>query len=92
MNRLAVFDCGGNILVDSQANICLAVDDELLAGRADYIAARPSDIDREFAAEGLSDGVIHVVVGMEEGGRATLTAWIFRDRAAAFDPEPFDVE
>jgi proteasome lid subunit RPN8/RPN11 len=54
--------------------------------------ARPSDTDREFAAEGLSDGVIHVVVGIEGDRRATLTAWVFRDRTARFDPEPFEIE
>ncbi len=29
--------------------------------------ARPSETDRRIAAEGLSDGVIHVVVGRREG-------------------------
>ena len=31
--------------------------------------ARPSETDRRIAAEGLSDGVIHVVVGVEGGAR-----------------------
>ena len=31
--------------------------------------ARPSETDRRVAAEGLSDGVIHVVVGVGEGER-----------------------
>ena len=53
--------------------------------------ARPSETDRRIAAEGLSDGVIHVVVGVERGENATPTAWIFRDHAQAFDEEPFEV-
>ena len=53
--------------------------------------ARPSETDRRIAAEGLSDGVIHVVVGVERGENATPTAWIFRDDAQAFDEEPFEV-
>jgi proteasome lid subunit RPN8/RPN11 len=54
--------------------------------------ARPSDTDRAFAAEGLSDGVIHVVVGIDGARRATLTAWVFRDRGGSFDREPFEIE
>lgn len=54
--------------------------------------ARPSATDRAFAAEGLSDGVVHVVVGIDGSGRATFTAWVFRDRGASFDRESFEVE
>ena len=54
--------------------------------------ARPSETDRRIAAEGLSDGVVHVVVGVEGGKRAAPSAWVFRDRAAAFEPEPLDIE
>jgi proteasome lid subunit RPN8/RPN11 len=54
--------------------------------------ARPSETDRRIAAEGLSDGVIHVVVGVQGGVEATPTAWVFRDAAQAFEPEPFEVE
>jgi proteasome lid subunit RPN8/RPN11 len=54
--------------------------------------ARPSDTDRAFAAEGLSDGVIHVVVGIDGARRATLTAWVFRDRGADFDRVEIEVE
>lgn len=54
--------------------------------------ARPSETDRRIAAEGLSDGVIHVVVGVEDGRGATLSAWVFRDGAQAFEEEPFEVE
>lgn len=54
--------------------------------------ARPSETDRRIAAEGLSDGVVHVVVGVEAGREATPKAWVFRDAAQGFDEEPFDVE
>jgi proteasome lid subunit RPN8/RPN11 len=54
--------------------------------------ARPSETDRRIAAEGLSDGVVHVVVGVEGGERALPTAWVFRDRTQAFDEEPLDIE
>jgi proteasome lid subunit RPN8/RPN11 len=54
--------------------------------------SRPSDTDRAFAAEGLSDGVVHVVVGIDASRRATLTAWIFRDRGADFDRVDLEVE
>jgi proteasome lid subunit RPN8/RPN11 len=53
--------------------------------------ARPSETDRRVAAEGLSDGVIHVVVGVAEGVRTEATAWVFHDRDQAFAAEPFDV-
>lgn len=54
--------------------------------------ARPSETDRRVAAEGLSDGVYHVVVGVEKGVRAVPTAWVFRDATQSFDEEPFEVE
>ncbi len=54
--------------------------------------ARPSETDRSVAAEGLSDGVYHVVVGVEKGVRAAPTAWVFRDATQSFEEEPFDVE
>jgi proteasome lid subunit RPN8/RPN11 len=53
--------------------------------------ARPSETDRRIAAEGLSDGVIHVVVGVAEGVRTEATAWVFRDREQAFTEEPFEI-
>jgi proteasome lid subunit RPN8/RPN11 len=53
--------------------------------------ARPSETDRRIAAEGLSDGVIYVVIGVDGGERASPTAWVFRDAAQAFDEEPFEV-
>ena len=54
--------------------------------------ARPSETDRRIAAEGLSDGVVHLVVGVEGGARATPVAWVFRDALAGFELEPLDVE
>jgi proteasome lid subunit RPN8/RPN11 len=53
--------------------------------------ARPSETDRRVAAEGLSDGVIHVVVGVAQGRRTEATAWVFHDRDQAFTEEPFDI-
>jgi proteasome lid subunit RPN8/RPN11 len=54
--------------------------------------ARPSETDRRMAADSLSDGVIHVVVGVDRGERAEPTAWVFRDALQAFEPQEFDVE
>jgi proteasome lid subunit RPN8/RPN11 len=53
--------------------------------------ARPSETDRARAAESLSDGVIHVVVGVEKGEQATPTAWVFRDATQAFEGEAFEI-
>ena len=53
--------------------------------------ARPSETDRRVAAEGLSDGVFHVVIGVEKGTRGTPTAWVFRDATQAFEAEPLDI-
>jgi proteasome lid subunit RPN8/RPN11 len=54
--------------------------------------ARPSETDRRIAAEGLSDDVVHVVVGVEGGERAASSAWVFRDRIRAFEEEPLEIE
>ncbi len=54
--------------------------------------ARPSETDRRVAAGGLSDGVLHVVVGVEKGEKALPTAWVFRDATQSFEEEPFEVE
>jgi proteasome lid subunit RPN8/RPN11 len=54
--------------------------------------ARPSETDRRIAAEGLSDGVVHMVVGVKADGTAVPTAWMFRDALQGFEPEPLDVE
>ena len=53
--------------------------------------ARPSETDQKRAAESLSDGVFHVVVGVLGGARTTPTAWVFREATGAFEAEPFDV-
>jgi proteasome lid subunit RPN8/RPN11 len=50
--------------------------------------ARPSETDRRIAAEGLSDGVLHMVIGVEKGERATPSAWVFRDGTQGFEEEP----
>jgi proteasome lid subunit RPN8/RPN11 len=52
--------------------------------------ARPSETDRRMAAEGLSDGVVHVVVAVEADGGAVPSAWIFRDASQAFEEEPLE--
>ncbi len=52
--------------------------------------ARPSETDRQRAADTLSDGVIHVVVGVEKGEEATPTAWVFRDATQQFEAEAFE--
>jgi len=54
--------------------------------------ARPSETDRRIAAGGLSDGVVHMVVGVKADGTAVPTAWMFRDALQGFEPEPLDVD
>jgi len=54
--------------------------------------ARPSETDRQIAANGLSDGVIHMVFGVEQGERVTPSAWLFRDALAGFEPEPIETD
>src|SRR3977135_4011594 len=54
--------------------------------------ARPSETDRRIAAEGLSDGVVHIVCGVAGGRDTVATAWIFRDAPQAFEEEPFQNE
>jgi proteasome lid subunit RPN8/RPN11 len=53
--------------------------------------ARPSETDRRIAAGGLSDGVFHVVVGVQGGTETRATAWVFRDADQAFAEEPFEI-
>lgn len=53
--------------------------------------ARPSETDRRMAAEGLSEGVIHVVVHVDGSGHAAPSAWVFRDASQAFEEEPLQV-
>lgn len=52
---------------------------------------RPSETDRRIAAEGLSDGVVHVVVSVDGAGRTVPKAWVFRDATQAFEDEPLAV-
>jgi proteasome lid subunit RPN8/RPN11 len=54
--------------------------------------ARPSETDRRIAAEGLSDGVVYIVVGVAQGRDTQATSWIFRDAAQAFEEEPLIIE
>jgi len=53
--------------------------------------ARPSETDRRMAAEGLSDGVVHLVVHVDGSGHAVPSAWVFRDASQAFEEEPLEV-
>ena len=53
--------------------------------------ARPSETDRRIAAEGISDGVVHVVVSVDAAGRTTPSAWVFRDATQAFEEEPLAI-
>ena len=53
--------------------------------------ARPSETDRRIAAEGLSDGLCYVVVGVQGGTETLATAWMFRDADQAFAEEPFEI-
>jgi proteasome lid subunit RPN8/RPN11 len=52
--------------------------------------ARPSETDRQRAADTLSDGVLHIVVGVEGGERTTPSAWTFRDATRSFEAEPLE--
>lgn len=54
--------------------------------------ARPSETDRRIAAGGLSDGVLHVVVGVQGGEQTTPSAWIFRDAGQQFEADTFEVD
>lgn len=54
--------------------------------------AAPSETDRRLAAEGLSDGVVHLIVGIGADGEAVSLAWVFRDAALGFEPEPLEIE
>jgi len=53
--------------------------------------ARPSETDRQRAADSLSEGVFHVVVAVEQGERATPTAWVFHEATQSFAPEPLEI-
>ena len=53
--------------------------------------ARPSETDRRIAAEGISDGMVHLVVSVDGEGRAAPSAGVFRDATQAFEEEPLAV-
>jgi proteasome lid subunit RPN8/RPN11 len=53
--------------------------------------ARPSETDRRRAAESISDGVVHLVVGVARGVETTPTAWVFRETGQAFEPESLEI-
>lgn len=53
--------------------------------------ARPSETDRRMAAEGISDGVVHLVVSVDGRGHTVPSAWMFREARQAFEEEPLDV-
>jgi proteasome lid subunit RPN8/RPN11 len=53
--------------------------------------ARPSETDRSRAAESISEGVVHMVVGIAAGDAVTSTAWVFREGAGDFEPEPIQI-
>jgi proteasome lid subunit RPN8/RPN11 len=54
--------------------------------------ARPSPTDRRRAALGLSDGVVHVIVGVDGAGRASATAWVYREATGEFEAAALEVE
>ena len=53
---------------------------------------RPSETDRRIAAEGLSDGTVHVVVATQAEGATAARAWIFRDALQGFAEEPLEID
>ncbi|HLA77438.1 MAG TPA: M67 family metallopeptidase [Vicinamibacteria bacterium] len=52
--------------------------------------ARPSETDRLLAAQGLSDGVLHLIVGVEAGRIAETTAWVFEEQGQGFVEEALE--
>ena len=48
--------------------------------------AVPSETDRRRAAEGLSDGVVHVIVAVTREGVTAVRTWVFREARAEFEP------
>lgn len=54
--------------------------------------AVPSSTDVEIAAAGLSDGVIHVIVAVDENAAMAMAeAWVFRQSLSIFEREPIEV-
>ena len=90
MTRLAIFDCDGT-LVDSQANICRAVEEAFADARARGAAARRDPADRR-AEPGRGDAG----AAARRGRRATTARWPRLTRTAfvamrasgALDEEP----
>lgn len=52
--------------------------------------ARPSETDRLLAAQGVSDGVLHLIVGVEAGRIAETTAWVFEEGCQGFVEEALE--
>jgi proteasome lid subunit RPN8/RPN11 len=52
----------------------------------------PSETDRRRAAEGLSDGVAHLVIAVASPGRPEVprTIWVFREAGADFEAEKLE--
>ncbi len=54
--------------------------------------AEPSETDRRVAAEGLSDGVVHLIVALDAGRPVAATAWVFAEDPGTFVEEALLVE
>lgn len=52
--------------------------------------ARPSETDRQLAAWGVSDGVVHLIVGVEGGRTVETTAWVFQAERGGFVEEALE--
>ena len=53
----------------------------------------PTDLARAMETGGLTDGSVHIVMGIEGGTKASAPCgWIFRFDAERFDEEPFEIE
>jgi desampylase len=55
-------------------------------------SAAPSETDRRLAAEGLSDGVVHVIVAIGPNEEGACRAWRFHDATRDFETEPLEIE
>jgi len=54
--------------------------------------AAPSEADRRLAAEGWSEGVVHLIVGVAHDGNAVTLAWVFREETQGFEPETLEID
>lgn len=52
--------------------------------------ARPSETDRLLAAQGVSDGILHLIVGVQAGRIAETTAWVFEEECQGFVEEALE--